>query len=92
MHSPRVRCLNCGAKTWYLERELLATEHPLLDDNGDGRGTELQIDYLTAEQRGRMKAGKPLAITLKPNSDGSLSKIVRRTFAPANLPTPILSK
>ena len=66
----------------YLERELLATEHPLLDDNGDGRGTELQIDYLTVEQGGRMKPGKPAAITLKPNSDGSLSKTIRLTFAP----------
>ena len=66
----------------YLERELLATEHPLLDDNGDGRGTEVQIDYLTVEQGGRLKAGKPQVITLKANSDGSLSKSIRLTFAP----------
>ncbi len=68
----------------YLERELLATEHPLLDDNGDGRGTEVQIDYLTVEQGGRAKPNKPLANTLKPNSDGSLSKSIRfpiRTLA-----------
>src|SRR5439155_17698298 len=33
--------------------EQLSTEHSLLDDNGDGRGSELQIDYLTVEQGGR---------------------------------------
>ena len=37
---------------------LIATEHPQLDDNGDGRGSELQIDYLTIEQGGRSDAKK----------------------------------
>jgi len=39
----------------YLDNEpaLIATEHPLLDDNGDGSGSELQIDYLTKRQGGR---------------------------------------
>lgn len=32
---------------------LIPTEHPLLDDNADGRGSELQIDYLTMAQGGR---------------------------------------
>ena len=76
----------------YLERELLATEHPLLDDNGDGRGTEVQIDYLTVEQGGRAKPNKPLVITLKPGSDGSLSKSIRLTLSPAIPATPALSK
>lgn len=75
----------------YLERELLATEHPLLDDNGDGRGTELQIDYLTVEQGGRAKPNKPLVITLKATSDGSLSKSIQLAFPPTIAATPALS-
>lgn len=68
----------------YLESELLATEHPLLDDNGDGRGTELQIDYLTVEQGGRAKPNKPQIITIKPTSDGGVSKTIRLSLTPAN--------
>lgn len=37
----------------YLAEMLLATEHGLVDDNGDGRGTEVQRDYLTEEEGGR---------------------------------------
>ncbi len=56
----------------YIEDELLSTEHAQLDDNGDGRGTELQLDYLTEEQGGRAKEGtKPPQI--KPNADGALA-------------------
>ena len=39
----------------YLDREVLTTDPPLLDDNGDGRGTEVQIDFFTVEQGGRAK-------------------------------------
>lgn len=42
----------------YASGELLATEHALIDDNGDGRGTELQIDYLPEELGGRLRAGR----------------------------------
>lgn len=42
----------------YFSTEILPTEHALLDDNGDRRGTEVQIDYLTVEQGGRAIAGK----------------------------------
>ncbi|MGH7201355.1 MAG: hypothetical protein ACREJB_12170 [Planctomycetaceae bacterium] len=37
----------------YADENALPTEHALLDDNGDGRGTELQIDYLPEELGGR---------------------------------------
>lgn len=60
----------------YLERELLATEHPLLDDNGDGRGTEVQIDFLTEDQGGRAKPNKPSIPQIKPTSDGGFSKSI----------------
>jgi hypothetical protein len=56
----------------YTDEELLATEHSLLDDNGDGRGTELQIDYLSVEQGGRAKEGKRPP-PIRENADGALS-------------------
>jgi hypothetical protein len=56
----------------YLEDELLSTEHAQLDDNGDGRSTELQLDYLTEQQGGRAKEGtKPP--TIRPTADGALA-------------------
>ena len=60
----------------YLERELLATEHPLLDDNGDGRGTEVQIDFLTAEQGGRAKPSNPATVPGNSSGDGRASKSI----------------
>jgi hypothetical protein len=42
----------------YSTAELLATEHAQLDDNGDGRGTELQVAFLPEELGGRLPAGK----------------------------------
>lgn len=56
----------------YLDEELLPTEHSQLDDNGDGRGTEVQIDYLTEKQGGRAKEGKSPP-PRKENGDGALS-------------------
>lgn len=67
----------------YLEREFLATEHPLLDDNGDGRGTEVQIDFLTPEQGGRAKPKKGSTPQLKSTSDGGLAKSITLTFSRA---------
>lgn len=56
----------------YLKDEFLPTEHALLDDNGDGRGKELQIDYLTEAQGGRAKAGRTPPPPKK-TADGALS-------------------
>lgn len=44
----------------YASGELLATEHSLLDDDGDGRGHEVQLDYLSEELGGRRRAGRQL--------------------------------
>lgn len=53
----------------YSAEMLLSTEHAQLDDNGDGRGTELQLDYLAEEDGGRAtKEAEPPKI--RPNSDG----------------------
>jgi hypothetical protein len=65
----------------YVDAENLPTEHARLDDNGDGRGTELQEDFLPPELGGRTapapsgKAkpdarGAP-APRIKPDGDGA---------------------
>jgi hypothetical protein len=59
----------------YVSDETLSTEHSLIDDNGDGRGTEVQIDYLTEKQGGRLKEGKSPR-PLRENSDGTFSSRV----------------
>lgn len=46
------------------------TEHALLEDNGDGRGGEVQVDYLTAEQGGRWNPG---TTPQPPKKDGIFS-------------------
>ena len=60
----------------YLERELLATEHALIDDDGDGRGTEVQIDYLTVDQGGRLQPNRPFTPPVVPRGDGRLAKTI----------------
>jgi hypothetical protein len=62
----------------YATGQLLATEHSLIDDNGDGRGTEVQMDYLPEELGGRRRPGRPTTPTnLK--GDGALAQ---RTVLP----------
>ena len=39
----------------YIDETLISTEHAQLDDNGDGKGTELQQHYLTEDQGGLPK-------------------------------------
>ncbi|HUG67847.1 MAG TPA: hypothetical protein VMM76_08845 [Pirellulaceae bacterium] len=68
----------------YLAEMLLATEHAQLDDNGDGRGTELQLDYLTEEEGGRVTPGSEPP-KIRPNSDGHLAQqIVLPIIFPAS--------
>lgn len=66
----------------YIKDEFLPTEHALLDDNGDGRGTEVQIDYLTESQGGRAKDGK-LPRPPKETADGALSARIPLLEVPA---------
>lgn len=56
----------------YAAGELLATEHALLDDNGDGRGTELQLGYLPEELGGRLRAGR--SKPAPPTGDGAAAR------------------
>lgn len=64
----------------YLSREYLSTEHALLDDNGDGSGSELQIDYLTEEQGGRPKRRKSDAAPKITTGDGQLARTIATPF------------
>ena len=59
----------------YADAEEISTEHAQLDDNGDGRGTEIQLNYLPPELGGRtFKEGPP---PIGPKADGLLSSKVR---------------
>ncbi|MBC8354342.1 MAG: hypothetical protein H8E66_20295 [Planctomycetes bacterium] len=69
----------------YGAENLLSTEHGQLDDNGDGRGTELQLDYLTEEEGGRATEDSK-APKIRPNSDGYLAKQI---VLPIVFPEPV---
>ncbi|HET6424068.1 MAG TPA: hypothetical protein VFG20_10320 [Planctomycetaceae bacterium] len=60
----------------YFGGELLATEHALLDDDGDGRGTELQVDYLTVDLGGRLQPNRPFKPPTPSRGDGLLAKTI----------------
>ncbi len=60
----------------YVDRELLATEHALLDDNGDGKGSEVQADYLPESLGGRARKGKPLVFNIASGRDGFRSRTI----------------
>jgi hypothetical protein len=80
----------------YVDAENLPTEHARLDDNGDGRGTELQEDYLPPELLGRTAPGSsPTAKSnsapvpappLKPGSDGARASKIQVAPAPTSKP------
>jgi hypothetical protein len=72
----------------YANEMLLATEHAQLDDNGDGRGTELQADFLPEELGGRPTSGRK-----KPQLDSGDGAVARRLIlalppAPPSPPLP----
>jgi hypothetical protein len=70
----------------YIEDELIPTEHAQLDDNGDGRGTEVQRIFLPPESGGEAsaaiekstaKAKEKAEPKLGPKDDGFLASKVR---------------
>jgi hypothetical protein len=65
---------------------LLATEHAQLDDNGDGRGTELQADFLSEELGGRASAKQRRSVS--PGRDGWLARQLLLRYPPSP-PVPI---
>lgn len=65
----------------YAGENTLATEHANLDDNGDGRGSEVQLDYLSPELGGRRtEAFQPKHL---PGRDGTVA---------ARIPFPVFPK
>ena len=71
----------------YATAEFLATEHAMLDDNGDGRGTEIQIDYLPEDLGGRRRSAresKPLVRA----GDGSLARRIALRYPTPTSPAP----
>ncbi|HZL89116.1 MAG TPA: hypothetical protein VFB96_12125, partial [Pirellulaceae bacterium] len=68
---------------------LISTEHALIDDNGDGRGSEIQIDYLSEELGGRLRAAdKPPA---RPKLDGLAALKIPLLFPPSP-PVPVVDE
>lgn len=65
----------------YATSELLATEHSLIDDTGDGRGTELQINYLSEDLGGRLRAADNWPAP--PTGDGALARRIRLLHPPS---------
>jgi hypothetical protein len=68
----------------YAEGKNIPTEHAQLDDNGDGRGSEVQLDYLEEELGGRRKGGAPPQV--KPGQDGALAAGIVLDFLPVAKP------
>ena len=66
----------------YVDAEDLPTEHARLDDNGDGRGSEVQEDYLPPELGGRPGTGSGPAPERKPDADGARAAKARVAATP----------
>jgi hypothetical protein len=58
----------------YSEEMLLATEHAQLDDNGDGRGSELQLQYYAEEDAAAKPGPRPSAA--RAVADGALARSI----------------
>lgn len=58
----------------YEQDDLLATEHAQLDDNGDGRGSELQLNFpLSADAE---VPSPQRAVAIRPGRDGALARSI----------------
>jgi hypothetical protein len=65
----------------YATNMFVATEHGLLDDNGDGKATEIQADYLTEELGGKLRAGREKPI--RKTGDGTLTRKILLDYPPS---------
>jgi hypothetical protein len=65
----------------YVTGDLLTTEHAQLDDSGDGRGTEIQADYLSEELGGRRRATDELPAVR--TGDGGLARRIFLRYPPS---------
>lgn len=67
----------------YATNMSLATEHAQIDDNADGTGTELQVDYLTPEFGGRRDSAPPT-----PRIEGRDGHLAAKWYLPLRRPEP----
>jgi len=65
----------------YATNMFVATEHALLDDNGDGKATEVQADYLSEELGGKLRAGRDKPI--RKTGEGALSRRILLDYPPS---------
>jgi hypothetical protein len=83
----------------YIEDELIPTEHAQLDDNGDGRGSEVQVTFLPPDsgdesdvekdqENSKGKAKPKAEPKLGPKDDGYLSSKIRVDRAVTVKPQP----
>jgi len=70
----------------YASNMLLATEHARLDDNGDGRGTEIQADFLSEELGGRPASRRKVLPAA--DRDGGLARQLILRYPPSP-PSPV---
>ena len=70
----------------YLADKNIPTEHAQLDDNGDGSGRDVQVDYLTPELGGRARPG--VRPPIPSPADGALARTVDLGLRPAEEKTP----
>jgi hypothetical protein len=66
----------------YVDAEDLPTEHARLDDDGDGRGREIQEDYLPPELGGRSGPGPSPGLKTDGDGDGARAARARVAAAP----------
>jgi hypothetical protein len=65
----------------YATEMLLATEHAQLDDNGDGRGREIQADFLPEELGGRLSAARKAPVIQ--SGDGAVARRLLLAYPPS---------
>ena len=68
----------------YATDMLLATEHAQIDDNGDGRGTELQSQFLSEELGGRRISDRKLPVVT--SGDGIVARQILLRHPPSPPP------
>jgi len=72
--------------TDYRDNKFIPTEHALLDDNGDGRGTELQLDDLEVDLGGRA-IRRPLNVVIRPPGDGAFAASIELPLSNDSTPS-----
>jgi len=73
----------------YASNMLVATEHARIDDNGDGRGTEIQADFLSEELGGHPPSRRKAPAN--PDRDGALARQWILRYPPSP-PSPATSR